>query len=131
MGVRPQLRCHGRFWARGSSSLGFGGSGLGAAVGLCSAFLGFASLPVVVTLGFFRPSVTGWEVGLGVGVLALTSRPHWTTWLQTSPRSISFAVGSARLSFGAAGLLSAVTRLWIGARFASAALASLHFTQPR
>jgi hypothetical protein len=65
-------------------------------------------------------------------VLALTTRLPRMTWLHLSPRSICSAEGSARLAFGAAWLLVAVLlRLCSGARFAKAAFASFHFTQPR
>jgi hypothetical protein len=65
-------------------------------------------------------------------VLAFTTRPPRTTWLHPSARSICSAEGPARLTFGAAWLLVAVL-LWLcsGARFAKAAFASFHFTQPR
>jgi hypothetical protein len=56
---------------------GFTAAAFGAAVDLGSALPGFASFQVVVTLRFLGASVTGWEVGLGVGAgtLALTNRP--------------------------------------------------------
>jgi hypothetical protein len=113
--------------------LGFTAAFLGAAEVLGSAFSGFAFFLVAVAGGSFGALVTGWGLGLGVGevVLILITRPPRPTWLHPSPKSCS-AQGSSRLAFGAAGwLVATVWRLWAGARFARAVLASFHFTQPR
>jgi hypothetical protein len=107
---------------------------LGAADVLGSAFSGFAFFIVVVTGGSLGAFVTVWgfRLGVGEGVLALTTRPPRPTWLHPSPKSLCSAEGSTRLAFGAAGwLVATVWRLRAGVRFGRAALASFHFTQPR
>ena len=98
---------------------------------LGSVFSGFAAFLVVVTYGWVGASVTG--CGMGLGALALTIRPPRTTWPHPSPRSIYSAEGPVWFAFGAAAGLLAASILWPCAddRFASAALASLHFTHPR
>ena len=46
-------------------------------------------------------------LGLGVGVVALTTRPPRTTWFHPAPRSLRSAEGPARLAFGMTGWLQA------------------------
>ena len=77
---------------------------LGAAMALGSAVSGFTFFVAAATLGCLGAFVAGFGTGLGVGVVAVTTRPR-TTWLQPSPRSICSAEGSARLAFGFAGWL--------------------------
>jgi hypothetical protein len=106
---------------------------LGASRVFGAGVFGLAFSLVGVTVGF-RASVT-WE-GLGFGAegggAALTTHPTRTTWLHPSPSSICSSEGSTCFAFGA-GNLPVVVLFWprSGARFARAALASFHFTQPR
>lgn len=87
---------------------------------------------VVVTSCRVGVSVTGLCVGFGEGgVAALSTRLQWTLF-QPGSRLSALANGSARSAFGAASGLGEPPLLrTIGARLASAALASFRFAQPR
>jgi hypothetical protein len=126
---------------------------------VCEGCLGFAGLGTLVagaclgptlTLGVdfvvlpFLPVVSSsFRVGLGAtgqgvvlrggGEVALMTRPPRTTWFQPCPKLSCSAVGSGRCAFGVTGGLGALPTFLrtIGARLASAALASFHFVQPR
>ena len=54
---------------------------LGAAMALGSAVSGFTFFVAAATLGCLGAFVAGFGTGLGVGVVALTTRPPRTTWL--------------------------------------------------
>jgi hypothetical protein len=78
------------------------------------------------TATFGVGAMIGSVVEMGSVRVALTTRPPRTTWVQPGPR-----ISCSAVSFGAAGLGALPSLLPIGVRFASAALASYHFTQPR
>jgi hypothetical protein len=114
---------------------GFPAAGLRNAVDLGWGFWGPAVFLVAVTLGCSDSSMTGWGGGFGLWgdvVVALTTRSPWTTSFHSSPRSTCSAEGPVRWAFGVAGWPVAAL-FWprSGGRFARAAFASSHFTQPR
>jgi hypothetical protein len=78
------------------------------------------------TTTFGVGAVIGSELGMGSVGVALTTRPPRMTWVQPGPR-----ISCSAVSFGAVVLGALPSLLPIGVRFASDALASFHFTQPR
>ena len=132
-------------WVGATSSLGLS----------CESCRGFADFFVLGTAAYLGPMVnfgadlqsclscgcgfspmifSDWAgSGVGGGIVALKTRPPRTTWFQSSSSLSCSAHSSSHFAFGAVGwmgLTSALLRS-VGARFASAALASFHFTQPR
>jgi hypothetical protein len=112
------------------AATGFATAGLTeAALGAVEVFgAGFSGLAVLLVGGFC--AFVSWEVmglGAGGGGAALTTRPPRTTLLHPASSSNCSSEDSARVDLAVMVFL----RPRSGARFARAALASFHFTQPR